>query len=67
MYSHGVIMGVVIMFGGSAGMAIGPVVAGHIFDVTGSYQPAFILYGIISVAGLILMLFLKPAPRLRAN
>ena len=65
--SHGVIMGVVIMFGGSAGMAIGPVVAGHIFDVTGSYQPAFILYSIISVVGLILMLFLKPAPRLRAN
>ncbi len=60
--SHGVIMGVVIMFGGSGGMAIGPVVAGHIFDVTGSYQPAFILNSVISLVGLMLMLFLKPAP-----
>ncbi len=61
--SHGVIMGVVIMFGGSGGMALGPVVAGHLFDVTGNYQSAFFLVGIISVIGLILMLFLKPFPR----
>jgi len=59
--SHGVIMGAVIMLGGSAGMAVGPVVAGHIFDVTGSYQTAFIIYGIISIIGLILMFLLKPA------
>jgi MFS family permease len=58
--SHGVIMGVVIMFGGTAGMAIGPVIAGYIHDVTGSYQLAFIIYTGISVVGLILTSFLKP-------
>jgi MFS family permease len=58
--SHGVIMGVVIMFGGTAGMAIGPVIAGHIFDVTGSYHLAFIIYAAVSVIGLILTSLLKP-------
>jgi MFS family permease len=59
--SHGVIMGVVIMIGGTAGMAIGPVVAGHVFDITGSYQTAFWIYSVISVVGLVLMFLLRPA------
>jgi MFS family permease len=59
--SHGVIMGVVIMIGGTAGMAIGPVVAGHVFDITSSYQTAFWIYSVISVVGLVLMFLLKPA------
>lgn len=58
--SHGVIFGVVIMLGGTAGMAIGPVIAGHIFDVTESYQLAFLIYAALTVIGLILSLFLGP-------
>lgn len=58
--SHGVIFGVVIMLGGTAGMAIGPVIAGHIFDVTESYQLAFLIYAVLTVIGLILSLFLGP-------
>jgi MFS family permease len=60
--SHGVIMGTVIMFGGTGGMAVGPLLAGHIFDITGSYQLAFLLYAIIGVIGLILVSRLKPVP-----
>jgi MFS family permease len=58
--SHGVIFGVVIMFGGTAGMAIGPFLSGYIFDVTGSYHTAFLMYAIISVVGLILVSRLRP-------
>lgn len=58
--SHGVIFGVVIMFGGTAGMAIGPFLSGYIFDVTGSYHTAFLMYAIISVVGLILISGLRP-------
>ena len=58
--SHGVVMGMVIMFGGTAGMAVGPLLAGYIFDVTGSYQTAFLLYAIIGVFGLVLVSRLKP-------
>lgn len=61
--SHGVIFGVVIMFGGTAGMAIGPLLAGHIFDITGSYQTAFVMYVVISVIGLILASRLRPLIR----
>jgi len=58
--SHGVIFGVIIMFGGTAGMAVGPLLAGHIFDITGRYQLAFMIYVVILVIGLILTSLLKP-------
>ena len=58
--SHGVIMATVIMFGGTGGMALGPLLAGHIFDITGSYHSAFILYTVIGVIGLVLVTRLKP-------
>ena len=57
--SLGVIFGV-ITIGGIIGMAIGPIVAGHIFDTMGSYNLAFIIYAGISVIGLILVSLLKP-------
>jgi MFS family permease len=60
--SHGVIMGTVVMFGGTGGMAVGPLLAGHICDITGSYQSAFLLYAIIGVIGLVLVSRLKPVP-----
>jgi len=57
--SHGVLLGC-LMICAEGGSAIGPVVAGHIFDVTGSYNLAFLIYAIIGVTGLILVLLLKP-------
>ena len=44
----------------TTGCAIGPLVAGYIFDVTGSYQSAFLLSAIIAIVGLILTLVLRP-------
>jgi len=58
--SHGVIFGVITMLGGTAGMAVGPLLAGHIFDITGRYQLAFIIYVIILVIGLVLTSLLRP-------
>ena len=39
----GSLMGVTAMFA-TAGAAIGPVLAGHIFDVSGSYNAAFLVF-----------------------
>jgi len=57
--SHGLIYGVCTN-GFTLGGAIGPIIAGYIFDVTGSYQLAFLLCATVGVAGLILTLVLKP-------
>jgi MFS family permease len=57
--SHGVIFGFV-MLGGTLGLATGPVVTGYIFDITSSYQLAFLIYAILNIIGLILILCLKP-------
>ncbi len=58
--SNSLILGV-IDFGATTGSAIGPLAAGYIFDVAGSYQIAFILSAALSLMGLLLTLFLKPA------
>jgi MFS family permease len=58
--SHGLILGVMSVLGFTLGAAIGPFVAGHIFDVTSSYELAFIVSGAVSVAGLILTVLLSP-------
>ena len=57
--SLGVILGVVT-FGWSIGEAVGPVLAGRIFDITGSYQPAFWICAAFSLATVIIILFLRP-------
>jgi MFS family permease len=57
--SHGAIFGIVVFFG-TVGGAIGPIVAGQMFDITGSYTMVFIMITLISVVGLCLILFLKP-------
>ena len=44
----------------SVGAAVGPVVAGYIFDITQSYQIAFVLTAVIGFAGLLLTIILKP-------
>ena len=57
--SHGAIFGSVF-FSGTIGGAVGPMLAGRIFDVTGAYQLAFLICGVASAAVLILSLFLRP-------
>jgi len=57
--SLGVNLGAVI-FIGTIGGAISPVLAGHVFDVTGSYQLSFLFCLVLSIMALVLMVFLKP-------
>lgn len=57
--SQGVILGVVI-FSGTVGGAIGPILTGHIFDITGSYQLGFLILVVASIIGLILTTLLRP-------
>lgn len=60
--SLGIILGVII-FSGAMGETIGPVLAGYIFDVTGSYSIAFLIAAIASLMSLVLILLLKPAKK----
>jgi len=57
--SHGLIYGA-FSFGFTIGGAIGPLLAGYIFDITGSYQSAFLVCATLSIVGLIMLTFLKP-------
>jgi MFS family permease len=57
--SHGVLYGFITM-GFTVGGSIGPVLIGHIFDITGSYQLGFIVLAIVSFIGLAMTLLLKP-------
>ena len=56
--SHGLIFGV---FGISVswGGAMGPLLTGYLFDVTNSYQMAFLLCSVISLAGILFAGFLR--------
>ncbi len=60
--SHGLILGIVI-FSGSVGGALGPVVTGGIFDTIGSYQAAFLLLLSLAIAGFIMILSAKSPER----
>jgi predicted MFS family arabinose efflux permease len=60
--SHGVILGVTT-FATTAGGAIGPILAGYIFDTRGSYQLAFIVSAGVVAVGLILIALLRPLAR----
>jgi MFS family permease len=57
--AHGVLFGIVA-FTGTIGGAIGPILAGYIFDVTAGYGLAFWLCTLMSASGLLLLLLLKP-------
>jgi MFS transporter, OFA family, oxalate/formate antiporter len=59
MRSHGVILGLVF-FSDTVGGAIGPFLAGYIFDVTRSYHLAFFLCAILGVVNLIAILLIRP-------
>ena len=57
--SHGLIYGIASL-GFTTGAALGPFIAGYIFDVTGSYTTAFIISAMLAALALVLTLFLKP-------
>jgi len=57
--SHGVILGVTA-FGMSLGEAISPLLAGKIFDVAGSYDPAFLICATLSIIAIALAMLLRP-------
>ncbi|MFC1992297.1 MFS transporter [Chloroflexota bacterium] len=57
--AHGVILGV-IAFVGTIGGAIGPLLAGYIFDTTGSYQSIFLSFAVLSLTALIITLLIRP-------
>jgi len=60
--SVGILLGIV-NFACTIGCATGPVLAGWLFDISGSYQLAFLLCVAVSIIGLIATLFLKPIHR----
>jgi len=57
--SHGVLFGI-ILFCGTIGGSAGPLLAGHTFDVTGSYLFAFIVLALLTLVGLIMITLLQP-------
>jgi predicted MFS family arabinose efflux permease len=60
--SHGVILAAGAL-AGSIGAALGPIVAGYIFDVLGSYTVAFILCAMLALTGFVSTLFLSKKTR----
>jgi MFS family permease len=56
--SHGVLFGIVL-FAGTFGGAVGPILAGHLFDITGSYSSAFWICAGAGSIGLGLILSLR--------
>ncbi len=60
--AHGAILGAVV-FGTATGGAIGSLLAGRIFDITGGYYLAFLVCAVLAIVGLILVWLLKPTRR----
>jgi len=58
----GAIFGAIVFFG-TIGGAIGPILAGRVFDTTGSYDPAFMTLAGMATLGLMLVLSLPGANR----
>jgi MFS family permease len=57
--SHGLLFGI-ILFSGTLGGAVGPLMAGWTFDVTGSYRMVFLVLSGLILIGLGLMIVLRP-------
>jgi cyanate permease len=51
---------VVIASSQTMGIAVGPSVAGYIFDASNSYKPAFLITFMVGMAGLLLPTTLRP-------
>ena len=62
MRSHGLILGFCSLINALGG-ALGPFLAGYIFDTSGSYQWAFTLCAVLCLVALILTLSLKTVPK----
>lgn len=62
--SHGLLFGMVL-FSGTIGGALGPILAGAAFDATGSYRIVFIIFTLVAVGGLILTTRLRPLSETR--
>ena len=62
MTSHGTNLGM-LFFVGFTGGAVGPIITGRIFDVTHSYELAFIILSVAAAGGLVLAALLKPVKR----
>ena len=57
--SHGLLFGI-ILFSGTLGGAVGPVMAGRAFDITGSYRLVFLVLSMLTIIGFVLMILLRP-------
>jgi MFS family permease len=58
--SHGALLGIVV-FGGTVDGAIGPILAGLVFDLTRSYHLIFMALIVLATLSLFLTLLLRPA------
>jgi MFS family permease len=58
--AHGVIFAIVL-FHGTIGGAVSPLIAGRVFDAIATYQPVFQALAGLAIAGLVLVNFLQPA------
>ena len=61
--SHGLIFGFVSL-SYTIGAALGPLVTGYIFDVTGDYHPAFLVCTAGAVTAIIMLAILRPTKKL---
>lgn len=64
--AHGAIFGLAL-FAACMGGAAGPYIAGLVFDITGSYNPAFTGYIAVCVVGIVLPVLLQPIRGQGAN
>jgi MFS family permease len=57
--SHGTLFGITMFFGAFGG-ALGPFMAGYVFDITGAYAGAIWICTVIAILGFVLVTLLKP-------
>jgi MFS family permease len=57
--SHGLLFGIVL-FCGTLGGAVGPLMAGHAFDLTGNYRMVFLVLTALVLIGFVLITLLQP-------
>jgi MFS family permease len=58
-HSHGTLIGIVLCFGTTGGAA-GPLLAGHLFDLSGSYQSTFLILTVLALVSWGLLMSLRP-------